>query len=168
MPYTLPALPYAYDALEPHIDARTMEIHHTKHHQTYINNLNTALAGTAHADLPVDELVAGLSLLPENLQGPVRNNGGGHANHSLFWSVMSPQGGGQPQGDLARVLGYFPAQGPRHNETLKVSSKIAGNSQSDWTVPVSFAISEADLDARRGLEIEIEDVDGVRVKVSGK
>lgn len=104
MPYTLPALPYAYDALEPHIDARTMEIHHTKHHQTYINNLNAALAGTAHADLPVDELVAGLSLLPENLQGPVRNNGGGHANHSLFWSVMSPQGGGQPQGDLARAI----------------------------------------------------------------
>ena len=104
MPYTLPALPYAYDALEPHIDARTMEIHHTKHHQTYINNLNTALAGTAHADLPVDELVAGLSLLPENLQGPVRNNGGGHANHSLFWSVMSPQGGGQPQGELAQAI----------------------------------------------------------------
>ncbi|MFN7155856.1 MAG: superoxide dismutase [Acidovorax sp.] len=104
MPYTLPALPYAYDALEPHIDARTMEIHHAKHHQTYINNLNTALAGTAHADLPVDELVAGLSLLPEPLQGPVRNNGGGHANHSLFWSVMSPQGGGQPQGDLARAI----------------------------------------------------------------
>ena len=104
MPYTLPALPYAYDALEPHIDARTMEIHHTKHHQTYINNLNAALAGTPHADLPVDELVAGLSLLPENLQGPVRNNGGGHANHSLFWSVMSPQGGGQPQGQLARAI----------------------------------------------------------------
>ena len=104
MPYTLPALPYAYDALEPHIDARTMEIHHTKHHQTYINNLNAALAGTPHADLPVDELVAGLSLLPENLQGPVRNNGGGHANHSLFWSVMSPQGGGQPQGELARAI----------------------------------------------------------------
>ena len=104
MPYTLPALPYAYDALEPHIDARTMEIHHAKHHQTYINNLNAALAGTPHADLPVDELVAGLSLLPENLQGPVRNNGGGHANHSLFWSVMSPQGGGQPQGELARAI----------------------------------------------------------------
>lgn len=104
MPYTLPALPYAYDALEPHIDARTMEIHHTKHHQTYINNLNAALAGTPHADLPVGELVAGLSLLPENLQGPVRNNGGGHANHSLFWSVMSPQGGGQPQGQLARAI----------------------------------------------------------------
>lgn len=104
MPYTLPALPYAYDALEPHIDARTMEIHHTKHHQAYINNLNAALTGTPHADLPIDELVAGLALLPDNLQGPVRNNGGGHANHSLFWSVMSPQGGGLPQGELAQAI----------------------------------------------------------------
>ena len=104
MPYTLPALPYAYDALEPHIDARTMEIHHSKHHQTYINNLNAALEGTPHADLPIDELVARLVLLPENLQGPVRNNGGGHANHSLFWQVMSPQGGGAPSGELAQAI----------------------------------------------------------------
>ncbi|MBV7454647.1 superoxide dismutase [Acidovorax sp. sif1233] len=104
MPHTLPALPYAYDALEPHIDARTMEIHHTRHHQTYINNLNAALEGTPHAHLPIDELVARLVLLPESLQGPVRNNGGGHANHSLFWSVMSPRGGGQPQGELARAI----------------------------------------------------------------
>ncbi|MBV7540553.1 superoxide dismutase [Acidovorax sp. sic0104] len=104
MPHTLPALPYAYDALEPHIDARTMEIHHTKHHQTYINNLNAALEGTPHADLPIDGLVARLVLLPENLQGAVRNHGGGHANHSLFWSVMSPQGGGKPEGELARAI----------------------------------------------------------------
>lgn len=104
MPYSLPALPYAYDALEPHIDARTMEIHHTKHHQTYINNLNAALEGTPHAGLPIDELVAGLVQLPENLQGPVRNNGGGHANHSLFWTVMSPTGGGEPQGELAAAI----------------------------------------------------------------
>ena len=104
MPYTLPALPYAYDALEPHIDARTMEIHHTRHHQTYINNLNAALQGTPHADVPIDELVSGLARLPDSLQGPVRNNGGGHANHSLFWSVMSPQGGGRPEGDLARAI----------------------------------------------------------------
>lgn len=104
MPYSLPALPYAYDALEPHIDARTMEIHHTKHHQTYINNLNAALEGTPHAGLPVEELVAGLAQLPENLQGPVRNNGGGHANHTLFWTVMSPTGGGEPQGALAEAI----------------------------------------------------------------
>ncbi|EJE49969.1 superoxide dismutase [Acidovorax sp. CF316] len=104
MLYSLPALPYAYDALEPHIDARTMEIHHTKHHQTYINNLNAALDGTPHAGLPVDELVAGIAQLPENLQGPVRNNGGGHANHTLFWTVMSPTGGGEPQGALAEAV----------------------------------------------------------------
>jgi superoxide dismutase, Fe-Mn family len=104
MPYTLPALPYAYDALEPHIDARTMEIHHTKHHQTYINNLNAALDGTPHAGLPIDELVAGIAQLPDNLQGPVRNNGGGHANHTLFWTVMSPMGGGEPQGALADAI----------------------------------------------------------------
>ena len=104
MPYSLPALPYAYDALEPHIDARTMEIHHTKHHRTYINNLNAALEGTPHAGLPVEELVSGLAQLPENLQGPVRNNGGGHANHTLFWTVMSPTGGGEPQGALAEAI----------------------------------------------------------------
>lgn len=94
MAYTLPKLPYAYDALEPHIDAATMEIHHTKHHQTYINNVNAALEGTEYADLPVEELVKKLKSLPENLQGPVRNNGGGHANHSLFWTVMAPNAGG--------------------------------------------------------------------------
>ncbi|MDA8521192.1 superoxide dismutase [Acidovorax sp. NCPPB 4044] len=107
MPYTLPALPYAYDALEPHIDARTMEIHHTKHHQTYINNLNAALEGTPHADAPIDELVARLQSLPEALQTAVRNNGGGHANHSLFWTVMAPEGqggGGQPTGALAEAI----------------------------------------------------------------
>ncbi|WP_020230664.1 superoxide dismutase [Acidovorax sp. MR-S7] len=104
MPYTLPPLAYAYDALEPHIDARTMEIHHTKHHQAYVNNLNAALEGTPYADLPLDELVAQVDTLPEKLRAPVRNNGGGHANHSLFWRVMSPQGGGAPRGDLARAI----------------------------------------------------------------
>ena len=104
MPYTLPALPYAYDALEPHIDAQTMEIHYTKHHQTYINNLNAALEGSPHADLPVDQLVAQLDELPEAVRNAVRNNGGGHANHSLFWTVMSPQGGGLPTGELAQAI----------------------------------------------------------------
>lgn len=104
MPHTLPELGYAYDALEPHIDAQTMEIHHTRHHQTYINNLNAALDGTEYAALPVEALVAKLQSLPEKLQAPVRNNGGGHANHSLFWTVMSPQGGGEPDGDLARAI----------------------------------------------------------------
>lgn len=104
MPYTLPPLAYAYDALEPHIDAQTMEIHHTKHHQTYVNNLNAALEGTPYADLPLEDLVAQVETLPEKLRAPVRNNGGGHANHSLFWRVMSPQGGGAPGSDLARAI----------------------------------------------------------------
>lgn len=105
LPYTLPPLPYAYDALEPNIDALTMEIHHSKHHQTYVNNLNAALDGAGIAtDEPVDALVARIDQLPEAIRGAVRNNGGGHANHSLFWSVMSPQGGGEPDGALARAI----------------------------------------------------------------
>ncbi|ABE48657.1 MULTISPECIES: superoxide dismutase [Methylobacillus] len=104
MAYTLPPLDYAYTDLEPHIDAQTMEIHHTKHHQTYINNVNAALEGTPFADEPIEALVAKLDSLPENLRGPVRNNGGGHANHSLFWKVMSPNGGGEPTGALADAI----------------------------------------------------------------
>jgi Fe-Mn family superoxide dismutase len=104
MPYTLPALPYSFDALEPHIDARTMEVHHTKHHQAYVNNLNAAVKDTEYAELPVETLVAQVASLPEKLQSPVRNNGGGHANHSLFWTVMSPQGGGLPDGALQKAI----------------------------------------------------------------
>ena len=104
MAYTLPKLSYAYDALEPHIDAQTMEIHHTKHHQTYINNVNAALEGTEYADLPIEELVKKTKSLPENLQGVVRNNGGGHANHTLFWTVMAPNAGGNPVGDVAKAI----------------------------------------------------------------
>ena len=104
MAYTLPKLPYAYDALEPHIDAQTMEIHHTKHHQTYVNNANAALEGTEWADRPVEELIANLDALPEDKRGPLRNNAGGHANHSLFWTVMSPDGGGQPVGKVAERI----------------------------------------------------------------
>ena len=104
MPHTLPSLAYAYDALEPHIDARTMEIHHTKHHQTYITNLNNAVQGTEWADVPIDALVSRAAVLPEALRTVVRNNGGGHANHSLFWTVMSPRGGGEPTGALAQAI----------------------------------------------------------------
>ncbi|MCB5185283.1 superoxide dismutase [Methylobacillus gramineus] len=104
MAYTLPPLDYAYNALEPHIDAQTMEIHHTKHHQTYINNVNAALEGSSFADEPVEALLAKLDTLPENLRGVVRNNGGGHANHSLFWKVLSPNGGGEPAGALADAI----------------------------------------------------------------
>lgn len=101
MAHTLPELPYAYDALEPHIDAQTMEIHYTKHHQTYVNNLNDALKDTDKADVPVEELIADLDALPEKARKAVRNNGGGHANHSLFWTVMSTDGGGKPGGEVA-------------------------------------------------------------------
>ena len=104
MPYTLPALPYAYDALEPHIDTQTMQIHHTKHHQTYINNLNAAVDGTEWAEWPVEKLVAAVKQLPQKLQAAVINQGGGHANHSLFWTVMSPTGGGVPQDSVAKAI----------------------------------------------------------------
>ncbi|MGH8331325.1 MAG: superoxide dismutase, partial [Pseudomonas sp.] len=103
MAFTLPALPYGYDALEPHIDAQTMEIHYTKHHQTYINNLNAALADAGIASVPVEQLIADLDALPEAVRNVVRNNGGGHANHSLFWTVLSPHGG-QPEGPLAAAI----------------------------------------------------------------
>lgn len=104
MAYILPPLPYAFDALEPHIDTQTMEIHYTKHHQTYINNLNAALKDTGHDAQPVETLVAKIEQLPEALRAVVRNNGGGHANHSLFWTVMSAQGGGAPDGALAAAI----------------------------------------------------------------
>ena len=104
MGYSLPELPYAYHALEPHIDAKTMEIHHTKHHQAYINKANAALEGTEHADKCINEVMKGLSSLPADIQGAVRNNGGGHANHSLFWTVLSPNGGGAPSGELADAI----------------------------------------------------------------
>ena len=105
MAYTLPPLPYAYDALEPHIDAKTMEIHHTKHHQAYITNVNKALEG--HPELAaksVEDLVAGLASVPESIRTAVRNNGGGHANHSLFWTILKKGGGGEPTGALAEAI----------------------------------------------------------------
>ena len=104
MPYSLPDLPYAHNALEPHIDAKTMEIHHGKHHNGYVTKLNAAIEGKGLDDKPVEELVADLNSLPEEIRGGVRNNGGGHANHSLFWSVMKPGGGGTPDGDLAAAI----------------------------------------------------------------
>ena len=105
MPHTLPELSYSVDSLEPHIDARTMEIHHGKHHQTYINNLNAALEGnTALAEKPVNELIADLSQIPEGIRGAVRNNGGGHSNHTFFWEVISPSGGGIPSGSLGEAI----------------------------------------------------------------
>jgi Fe-Mn family superoxide dismutase len=104
MAATLPELPYAYDALEPHIDARTMEIHHSKHHQAYINNVNAALDGTEWADKPLESVLADLSQLPENNRTAGRNNRGGQVNQSLFWTLMGPGGGGEPSGELADAI----------------------------------------------------------------
>jgi len=105
MAYELPPLPYPFDALEPHIDAKTMEIHHDKHHQTYITNANNALKD--HPDLaakPVEELIANLSVVPEGIRSVVRNNAGGHANHSFFWKILGPHAGGTPSGKLAEAI----------------------------------------------------------------
>jgi superoxide dismutase, Fe-Mn family len=105
MAFTLPALPYANDALEPHIDARTMEIHHTKHHQAYVNNLNAAIEKAPElASKSLDELMRGINSVPEAVRGAVRNNGGGHWNHSLFWQLMGPGKGGEPTGKLADAI----------------------------------------------------------------
>ena len=105
MAHSLPDLPYAHDALEPHIDAQTMEIHHGKHHNTYITKLNEAIAGNAELEAKsVEELVSNLDAVPEGIRGAVRNHGGGHANHSLFWTVLGPDGGGEPSGALAGAI----------------------------------------------------------------
>jgi Fe-Mn family superoxide dismutase len=105
MAYSVPDLSYAFDALEPHIDARTMEIHHDKHHAAYVTNLNAALDGTEWMDRPIDSVLANLDILPEDKRMAVRNNGGGHANHTLFWEIMGPSGGGEPSGALADAIG---------------------------------------------------------------
>ncbi len=104
MAHELPDLPYAHDALEPHIDARTMEIHHGKHHAAYVANLNKAIGGTDLEQRSILELISDLSAVPESIRGAVRNNGGGHFNHSMFWTLMKPGGGGEPSGDLADAI----------------------------------------------------------------
>jgi Fe-Mn family superoxide dismutase len=104
MPFEVPPLPYEYDALEPHIDEQTMRLHHDKHHQAYVDNANKALEGTDWADRPVEEVLQSLDSLPEDIRMAVRNNAGGHANHSFFWEIMSSQGGGEPDGELANAI----------------------------------------------------------------
>ena len=104
MPYEVPPLPYDYSALEPHIDEQTMRLHHDKHHQAYVDNANKALAGTEWEDRSVEGVLAELEILPEEIRTAVRNNAGGHANHSLFWEIMSPDGGGEPSGSLAEAI----------------------------------------------------------------
>jgi superoxide dismutase, Fe-Mn family len=130
MAFSVPDLPYAYDALEPHIDEATMRVHHDKHHQAYVDKANAALEGTEWADRDIEDILENLSSLPADKQGPVRNNGGGHYNHSLFWQMLSPDGGGAPSGDLAAAIdsafGSF--------EDFKVKFKEAGIGQfgSGW------------------------------------
>jgi len=104
MAYVLPQLTYAYDALEPHIDAKTMEIHHSKHHNTYVTNLNAAVEGTEFAEKDINDLIANIDALPADKQTAVRNNGGGHANHSLFWEVIAPGGSNTPVGEVAKAI----------------------------------------------------------------
>jgi Fe-Mn family superoxide dismutase len=104
MAFEVPPLPYDYDALEPHIDEQTMRVHHDKHHQAYVDNANAALDGTPLADKPVEHILANLEALPEDKQAAVRNNAGGHTNHSLFWEIMGPDGGGEPSGALAETI----------------------------------------------------------------
>ena len=131
MAHELPALPYGYDALEPHIDARTMEIHHTKHHQAYVTKLNAALEG--HPDLAgksVEELIGALDNVPEDIRSAVRNNGGGHANHTLFWQIMGPGGGGEPSGALAE--GINSAFGDFASFKKQVSDAAATRFGSGW------------------------------------
>jgi Fe-Mn family superoxide dismutase len=104
MPYEVPPLPYDYNALEPHIDEQTMRLHHDKHHQAYVDNANKALAGTEWEDRPIESVLGNLEILPEEIRTAVRNNAGGHANHTLFWEIMSPDGGGEPSGSLAAAI----------------------------------------------------------------
>jgi superoxide dismutase, Fe-Mn family len=131
MPFELPPLPYDYAALEPHIDEQTMRIHHDKHHQAYVDNANKALDGTQWADRPAEVVITELEILPEGIRTAVRNNAGGHANHSLFWEIMSPDGGGEPDGALAEAIaGVFGSV-----DTLKEQVNDAGVKRfgSGWT-----------------------------------
>ncbi len=144
MAHELPQLPYPYEALEPHIDAQTMQIHHTKHHQAYVNNLNAALEG--HADLqqkPLEELLRGIDSVPEDIRTAVRNNGGGHANHSLFWTTLSAQGGGAPQGALAEQINSRFGSFDAFKE--KFSSEAAKRFGSGWAWLVRKSGGEIDV-----------------------
>lgn len=134
MAYELPQLPYAYDALEPHIDARTMEIHHTKHHQAYISKVNDAISGTELESKSIQSLIADLAAVPEDKRGAVRNNGGGHANHSLFWTVMGPGKGGSPSGDLAAGIDKAFGSFDKFKETFANAAATRFGSGWAWLV----------------------------------
>jgi Fe-Mn family superoxide dismutase len=130
MAFEVPPLPYAPDALEPHIDAQTMTIHHDKHHQAYVDKLNAALEGTEHADRPIEDIIANLDSIPEDKRTAVRNQGGGHLNHALFWPTMSPDGGGAPDGDLGGAIDA--AFGSFDEFKAKFEAAGAGQFGSGW------------------------------------
>ncbi len=154
--HTLPDLPYSFDALEPHIDAKTMEIHHDKHHAGYVKKLNAALEG--HSDLQaksVEELLRGIQSVPESIRTAVRNNGGGHANHSLFWTVMSPNGGGQPSGDLADAIrGTFDSF---DNFKSQLTSAAGGVFGSGWGWLVAGPGGKLEITARSNQDSPLMD-----------
>ena len=130
MAYEVPALPYPYEALEPHIDAETMHLHHDKHHQAYVDKVNAALEGTEFAEKPIEEVVSNLDAVPEAKRGAVRNHGGGHYNHTLFWESMSPDGGGAPDGDLGAAIDA--AFGSFDEFKAKFEAAGAGQFGSGW------------------------------------
>lgn len=130
MAHQLPALPYAFDALEPYIDTTTMQIHHGKHHAAYIANLNKAIAGTPFEEMPLEQLLAKLDTVPENIRTVVRNNGGGHINHSLFWTIMAPNAGGVPTGELGAAINQ--AFGSFETFKEKLSTAAATRFGSGW------------------------------------
>ncbi len=130
MPYEVPALPYDYAALEPHIDEATMRVHHDKHHQAYVDKANGALEGTQYAGSPIEDVIRHLDELPEDKRGPVRNNGGGHINHTLFWESMSPEGGGEPDGQLRSAIDE--AFGSFEDFKAKIKETGVGQFGSGW------------------------------------
>ncbi|NLM85310.1 MAG: superoxide dismutase [Clostridiales bacterium] len=134
MKHSLPALPYAYNALEPYIDETTMTIHHTKHHQAYIDNLNKALEGSEQADWSIEKLIEKLDDVPEKIRATVRNNGGGHINHSLFWQVMAPNAGGKPEGKLAQEIDKAFGSFEKFQEEFENAGKTQFGSGWAWLV----------------------------------
>ncbi|NLW20302.1 MAG: superoxide dismutase [Clostridiales bacterium] len=134
MKHTLPSLPYAYNALEPYIDEQTMNIHHTKHHQAYIDNLNKALEGSDQADWPLEDLIKKLDQLPEAIRTAVRNNGGGHINHGLFWRVMGPGAKGKPEGKLLEAINDAFGSFEKFQEAFETAGKTQFGSGWAWLV----------------------------------
>ena len=134
MSFKLPELKYGYDALEPHIDEATMKIHHTKHHQAYIDNLTKAVDGTEYADKPIEEIIKNLAQVPEKIRAAVRNNGGGHYNHAIFWEIMGPNAGGKPKGELAKAIDEAFGSFEKFQEEFETAGKTQFGSGWAWLV----------------------------------